>query len=125
MLECEIEAVFAGEVMLRRKGLRFAAEAPAGARAGQKLTVAIRPENLLLHRPTGPEAETGIDAIVRDAIFKGSHIQYELMIGEERLEVLALPPVDGEPFAPGERARVTVPKGRIVAFPAEAGDAHV
>ena len=125
MLECEIEAVFAGEVMLRRKGLRFAAEAPAGARAGQKLTVAIRPENLLLHRPTGPEAETGIDAIVRDAIFKGSHIQYELMIGEERLEVLALPPVDGEPFAPGERARVTVPKSRIVAFPAEAGDAHV
>ena len=47
------------------------------------------------------------------------------MIGEERLEVLALPPVDGEPFAPGERARVTVPKSRIVAFPAEAGDAHV
>src|SRR5215207_5972772 len=124
MLECEIEAVFAGEVMLRRKGLRFAAEAPAGARAGQKLTVAIRPENLLLHRPTGPEAETGIDAIVRDAIFKGSHIQYALMIGEERLEVLALPPVDGEPFAPGERARVTIPKSRIVAFPSEVGEAH-
>src|SRR3954447_22242921 len=48
IIECEVEAVSAGEVTLRRDVLRFTAEAPAGARPGQRITVAIRPENVLL-----------------------------------------------------------------------------
>jgi ABC-type Fe3+/spermidine/putrescine transport system ATPase subunit len=119
ILDCEVEAVSAGEAMLRRKGLRFTAEVPAGLRPGQRITVAIRPENVILHRPIAPEATNGVDAIVRDAIFKGSHIHYELVVGEDCLQALAPPPIDGEPFGPGERARVTLPKRRIVAFASE------
>jgi ABC-type sugar transport system ATPase subunit len=119
ILDCEVEAVSAGEAMLRRKGLRFTAEVPAGLRPGQRITVAIRPENVILHRPIAPEATNGVDAIVRDAIFKGSHIHYELVVGEDCLQALAPPPIDGEPFGPGERARVMLPKRRIVAFASE------
>ena len=124
ILECEVEALSAGEAMLRRKRLRFAGPAVGGATIGQRLTIAIRPENVLVHRLGSPEAADGIDAVVRDAIFKGSHIHYELAAGEERLQALTLPPVEGEPLAPGERARVTFPKSRIVAFSPDEADAR-
>jgi ABC-type Fe3+/spermidine/putrescine transport system ATPase subunit len=114
----------AGEAMLGRNGLRFAADAPAGASTGQKLTVAIRPEHVLVHRLGAPEVAGSFEAVVRDAIFKGSHIHYELAAGEERLQVLTLPPVDGDPLAPGERARITFPKGRIIAFGPDEADAR-
>jgi ABC-type Fe3+/spermidine/putrescine transport system ATPase subunit len=124
ILECKVEALLAGEAILRRNGLRFAAPAVPGAMRGRNLTVAIRPEHVLVHRPGSPEAADGMEAVVRDAIFKGSHIHYELAAGEERVQALALPPIHSEPLAPGERARVTFPKCRIVAFGPDEADAR-
>jgi ABC-type Fe3+/spermidine/putrescine transport system ATPase subunit len=120
ILRCEVEQVAGREAMLRRGALRFAAAAPAGVAAGQKLTVAIRPENVILHRVAEANAHEGR---VKDVIFKGSHIDYVIAVGGDDLHVLALPPIDGAPFAPGEQVCFSFPRTRVIALEAAKVDA--
>jgi len=63
--------------------------------------------------PATTEA-AGTAAVVLDAVFKGSNISYWVAVGDERLHVLTLPPLEGHAFAPGDRVRVTLPKNRII-----------
>ena len=122
VLKCRVEDVSQGEALLRRGALQFTAPAPAGVIKGQALTVGIRPENVALHRVPASDAASGNAGIILDAIFKGSHIAYEIAAGDDRLHALTLPPVDGSPFVPGDHVRVTLPKGRIIVLAPEDGD---
>ena len=91
--------------------IRFASAAPSGLAGGQTLTVAIRPEHVILHRAGNADTH---DGLVKDAIFKGSHFDYVITAANGDLHVIALPPVDGVPFAPGERIRLSLPKSRVI-----------
>lgn len=119
ILRCDVERVENGEALLRRGTLQFTALVPAGTRAAQKLKVAIRPENIILHRAVGAQT---MDGRVKDAIFKGSHIDYVITAGGDDLHALALPPVDGPIFVPGEPIRFTFPKNRVIALAEDRDD---
>ncbi|HMK81044.1 MAG TPA: ABC transporter ATP-binding protein [Xanthobacteraceae bacterium] len=117
ILECAVESVADGEARLLCNALRLAVDAPPGVSQGARLTVAVRPESVVLHRASAPQARAGEDAShgrVVDAIFKGSHIAYTIEVGGERLHVLTLPPVDGAAFRVGETVRITLPKSCVI-----------
>jgi ABC-type Fe3+/spermidine/putrescine transport system ATPase subunit len=111
IVRCEVEQVSGGEAMLKWGALRFAVAAPSGLSGGQMLTVAIRPEHVILHRAGAADTH---DGLVKDAIFKGSHFDYVISVGDGDLHVIALPPVDGAPFAQGERIRLSLPESRVI-----------
>jgi ABC-type Fe3+/spermidine/putrescine transport system ATPase subunit len=111
VFECAVTRIADGEALLERKALRLTANAPAGLKEGQTLTVAIRPENVSLQRAVG---DGNNRAKVLDTIFKGSHISYVIAAGDDRINVLTLPPLDGTPFAPGDDVHFTLPKSRII-----------
>jgi ABC-type Fe3+/spermidine/putrescine transport system ATPase subunit len=111
IFRCEVEQVFGEEAMLKWGTIRFAVAAPSGLVGGQMLTVAIRPENVILHRAAAADTH---DGLVKDAIFKGSHFDYVISAGAGDMHVIALPPVDGVPFAQGERIRFSLPKSRVI-----------
>jgi ABC-type Fe3+/spermidine/putrescine transport system ATPase subunit len=117
---CDIEQASAGDVLLRSGALRFEAAAPAGVRSGSTLRVAVRPENVVLHRTQQPQAMTGT---VKDAIFKGSHIDYVVAAGTIDLHVLSLAPNDGPAFGPGDAVFFSFPKSRVI--PLAEDNAHV
>lgn len=120
VFECVVKSVSGGEALLKRKALQFAMDAPEGIKEGQKLTVAIRPENVGLQRATGDATNR---AKVVDTIFKGSHISYVIAAGDDQIHVLTLPPLDGVPFAPGDDVHFTLPKSRVIPL-AEDSQAH-
>ena len=122
VLKCRVEDVSQGEALLRRGALQFTAPVAAGVIKGQALAVGIRPENVALHKVPASDAASGNEGIILDAIFKGSHIAYEIAAGDDRLHALTLPPVEGSPFAPGDHVRVTLPKDRIIVLAPEDGD---
>jgi ABC-type Fe3+/spermidine/putrescine transport system ATPase subunit len=119
ILRCDVERVEGGEALLRHGTLQFAAVVPSGTNAGQKLKVAIRPENIILHRAV---AANTMDGHIKDAIFKGSHIDYVITAGDDKLHVLALPPIDSPIFVPGEPIRFSFPKNRVIALAEDRAD---
>jgi ABC-type Fe3+/spermidine/putrescine transport system ATPase subunit len=113
ILECQVEAVAQGEATLRCGALQFSIEAPPAVRVGERLAAAIRPENVVV-APWQATETTATAGVVFDAVFKGNNISYWVSVGDERLHVLTLPPLEGPPFAPGDRVRITLPKNRII-----------
>jgi len=111
IFRCEVEQVSGGEAMLKWGALRFAVVAPSGLAGGKILTVAIRPENVILHRAAAADTH---DGLVKEAIFKGSHFDYVISAGAGGLHVIALPPIDGWPFAQGEKIHFSLPKSRVI-----------
>jgi ABC-type Fe3+/spermidine/putrescine transport system ATPase subunit len=122
IVACDVTSMSNGEAALRHGALQFIVKAPAGTAAGQKLKIAVRPENITLHAPSGTTGE--MQGVVRDAIFKGSNIAYVVAVGDQQLHVLTLPPTDGQPFAIGDNVRLSVPKGHVIALAADE-PAHV
>jgi ABC-type Fe3+/spermidine/putrescine transport system ATPase subunit len=118
ILGCDVERIEAGEAILRRGAMRFAAEAPAGLVQGGTLTVAVRPESVVLHRQSTGETTEGR---IEDAIFKGSLLEYVISCGDDRLHALALPPVDAAPYAVGEPVHFSLPKARVIPLAEERG----
>jgi iron(III) transport system ATP-binding protein len=119
ILQCSVESLEGGEALLRCNGLRILTDAPSGMRAGQALTIAIRPEGVVLHGADAPKSAAGEDASVVDAVFKGSLISYLIAAGGQQLHVLTLPPRGGAPFAVGDRVRFSLPKSSIIPLVAE------
>jgi ABC-type Fe3+/spermidine/putrescine transport system ATPase subunit len=112
ILECQIERLGQGEALLARGTLRFAIDAPPGVSAGQRLLVAIRPENVDLQSAQANPA--GTPAVILDTVFKGSNISYLVDAAGERLSVLTPPPMGRPPFAKGEQVRLSLPKSAII-----------
>jgi len=118
ILECRVEAVAQGNATLTRGALRLMIDALPGMTVGQTLSVAIRPENVGLRRISPDDDD--IKGVVADAVFKGSNISYLVALGDEKLHVLTLPPLDGRVFAPGDEVHLTLPKAKLI--PLEAKD---
>ena len=120
ILSCEVEKVGDSEVLLRSGTLQFTGPMPPGAKVGQKLRVAIRPENVILRRTAEPHAMNGI---VKDAIFKGGHIDYVISAAGRDLHVLTLPPTDEPIFTPTDPVFFTFPKSRVIPLTGDSTDA--
>src|SRR5215207_1051580 len=106
VFDCRVESTAGMEAVMRRNALQFTIPAPPGVSAGQSLLVAIRPENVVLHRHPAPPGAQVVDATVVDVIFKGTHVAYCVETGPDRLQVIAPPPLEGAPYAVGERVGV-------------------
>ena len=112
IFDCIVMSVEGGSATLHRDELQFSIDCPAGLRKGQKVSVAIRPENIALNRFA--ESGSGTKAVVNDTIFKGSQISYLVTAGHLQLRVLTLPPIEGQPFDPGDVVRLTVPNAHVI-----------
>jgi len=118
VFDCEVVSVEGGRMTLKRGAMQFAAELPGGAQVKRTMKVAVRPENVSVHRPA--DQPSGIKATVRDAIFKGNNISYVLDAGGKELHALTLPPLDGKPFEIGDKVHLTIPPARVIALTDEA-----
>jgi putative spermidine/putrescine transport system ATP-binding protein len=116
LFDCVVSAVSGPEAMLTSGELRFSCKMPAAC-VGQQLTAAIRPENISIQGPSDD-----VDAVVTDAIFKGSHIEYCLTVSNYELRALASPSGHGGPFMVGQRIKVGFPVDSIMALPKAADD---
>jgi ABC-type Fe3+/spermidine/putrescine transport system ATPase subunit len=120
VFECRLDEVANGEAKLSCGALKIVIEAPPNIAVGQTVTAAIRPENVML----GPPAPSGSnDAVITDAVFKGSNIFYSVAVGGETLNVVTPPPGDGRTLASGDRVVLTFPKSKVILLGAERGDA--
>jgi putative spermidine/putrescine transport system ATP-binding protein len=113
ILGCQVERLDQGEAWLVSGTLRFAVEALQGLSVGQRLVVAIRPENIALG-PTAATNQAAIRAVILDTVFKGNNILYTVQAGGKILTVLTLPPVGRLPFEKGENIALSIPKGAII-----------
>jgi len=116
LFDCVVSAVSGHEAMLTSGELRFVCRMP-DACVGQQLTAAIRPENISIQGPSDD-----VDAVVTDAIFKGSHIEYRLTAVNYELRALASPSGHDGPFMVGQRIKVGFPVDRVIALPKAAND---
>jgi len=114
VFECRVESTSGTEAVVRRNALQFVVPAPPGVSAGQSLLVAVRPENVVLHRHPAPQGAEVTDATVVDVIFKGTHVAYCVEAGPDRLQVIAPPPLEGTPYAAGERVGLHLPTSRVI-----------
>lgn len=123
IINCKVKCVSGTEAIIERDRLELKIDASSGLVQGNKIKVAIRPENISLKR-----APVEVDAVncarVIDVIFKGSHISYVVAVGEIELQVLALPPIEDSTFVRGNNVYLTIPKNRIIQFAEEKQD-HV
>ncbi|MFN8454017.1 MAG: ABC transporter ATP-binding protein [Anaerolineae bacterium] len=64
------------------RGITILARATEGLNTGQRVTVAIRPEKISLHRT--PTDGVGVPAVLEEAIFIGTDTRYKAKIGEHQ-----------------------------------------
>jgi ABC-type Fe3+/spermidine/putrescine transport system ATPase subunit len=115
ILDCHVTDIAGGEARLACGHLQFLVDAGSEVRRGQRRTIAIRPESVVLR----PADQDGIPAVVRAMTFKGSHIEYRLNAMDLDLQALALPPAQGRAFGIGETVRVEFPRERIILLAAD------
>jgi len=71
--------------------------APAAMRAGQAVTLLLRPENLLLEAPADDEPVSRIEGIVDQLVFVGDAVELELAAGDRTLRIKAHPSAQPTP----------------------------
>jgi ABC-type Fe3+/spermidine/putrescine transport system ATPase subunit len=119
VFKCLVDEVAQGGAKLSCGALKILVEARPGIVAGRTVVVAIRPENVMLGPPSGGSN----DAVITDAVFKGSNISYSLVVGDKTLNVVAPPPAGGWTPARGDRVILTFPKSKVILLEAERLDA--
>jgi iron(III) transport system ATP-binding protein len=98
-------------------------EAPAGGgfEQGTEVVVAVRPEDLAIHRSEHHDGVTPtgnvFDAVVRLGLFTGTSVDYELEIGEQVLQARVSSRINLER---GDRVHVELPPAACAVFPAVA-----
>jgi ABC-type Fe3+/spermidine/putrescine transport system ATPase subunit len=112
--ESRVTSVDGNAARLESDGILFVAAA-GGATPGQRLTVAIRPENVAVR---GGTAE-GYDGAVTSAIFKGQTVEYKIRLGEREISAVALPSATEPVFSPGSAVRIRFPPECLMLLPSE------
>jgi len=93
---------------------------PGGARAGDRVEVAIRPENVRLTRLLAPP-KNGARGRIETHTFLGNLSLYEVRLASGRLIRVQAHPA--QRFAPRDEASIEIDVSQCVLFPAEAGAA--
>ena len=92
--------------------------APAGdATPGQRLAVAIRPENVTVHTGT----VEGYAGIVTSTVFKGQVVEYKIRMGTREIAAVALPSAAETVFSPGSEVRIGFQQKWLMLLPTEVG----
>jgi iron(III) transport system ATP-binding protein len=92
--------------------LELALDLPAGARAGDKVDLAIRPESIRLKSPEGV-GEPGLRGVIEEHSYLGNLTDYVVALGPLKLRVQAGPELD---LAPGSEALLSIDARRCKVF---------
>jgi iron(III) transport system ATP-binding protein len=103
------------------------ADVPVTAAAGQRVEIAVRPEDIRL-RPIGDggaghQGEAGQAATVMDATYLGNIVEYHVAL--EDGAVLRVQTHPSEQFAVGDKATVRIDSSRCTVFEAPAADVQL
>ena len=110
ILSAVVEQVSGDTALLDCGSLRLTATLNRPVAVGERVTVAIRPESVMVN----PWDGDGSEAIVTGAVFKGASIAYRLQTGGREIQALTLPSPDGSVVGPGARVHVQVPGSRVI-----------
>jgi ABC-type Fe3+/spermidine/putrescine transport system ATPase subunit len=83
-------------------------------KAGDEVTVAIRPERLLTHAQMPSDATNVVRATIREATFVGDRYEYATEVGDDRL-VISLPSTTQ--YSVGETVYLQLPESAVVVWP--------
>lgn len=108
ILEGTVREISGHRMLLDCGGLPLECPSQPVIGLGQRITVAIRPESIVVK---GWESE-GIEAIVLGVVFRGAFIAYRLQAAGRELHALSLP--DGNVTASGSRVRLSVLSERVI-----------
>jgi ABC-type Fe3+/spermidine/putrescine transport system ATPase subunit len=117
LFESRVTSVDGNAARLESDGIHFVAPA-GGATQGQRLTVAIRPENVAVR---GSTAE-GFPGAVTSTIFKGQVVEYKIRLGNREIAAVALPSASKTVFSPGSAVRIGFPPEWLMLLPTEEAD---
>jgi iron(III) transport system ATP-binding protein len=98
-------------------------EAPAGGgfERGAEVVVAVRPEDVVIHRSEHHQGEgpggNVFDAVVRLGLFTGTSVDYQLEVGEQVVQARVSSRINLER---GDRVQVELPPAACAVFPAAA-----
>jgi iron(III) transport system ATP-binding protein len=98
---------------------RLAAGSTAGWSQGAEVVVAVRPEDVVIHRTDHPHAEA-LDgnvyrAVVRLGLFTGTSVEYQLEVGDQVIQARVSSRID---LQRGDRVQVELPPEACALFPA-------
>ena len=114
LFESRVTAIDGTVARLDSDGIVFMA--PAGnATPGQRLTVAIRPENVSVRAGMAE----GYAGVVSTAIFKGQVVEYRIRLNNQDIAAVALPSAADTVFSPGAAVRVSFPSKWLMLLPPE------
>ncbi len=114
LFESRVTVIDGTAARLDSDGIVFGA--PAGAATpGQRLTVAIRPENVSVRANTAE----GYAGIVSSAVFKGQVVEYRIRLDNREIAAVALPSASDTVFSPGSAVRVSFPLKWLMLLPTE------
>lgn len=104
-LNCQSEGMSQGSAIVEILGKKLYLPAPGKAYKGEKgnMTVVVRPESIKV----GPYGKGLYDAKVSKAVFFGNYVEYEVMVGEQKLRIEAPRPQEQEPFQVDEMVGIS------------------
>ncbi len=114
LFESRVTALDGTAARLESYGILFTA--PAGdATPGQRLTVAIRPENVSVRADTAE----GYAGVVTSVVFKGQTVEYRIGLENREIAAVALPSTLEAVFSSGSTVRVSFPPKWLMLLPTE------
>lgn len=114
LLEAEVERVRGTHTTVRSAVGRLDVATPLPP-AAQQITLAIRPEKVLLARADELPFANCVPALVEDLVYGGAETQYRLRCRDTRLTAVALNTRTGRPpFRAGERVLCYLPEEALV-----------
>ena len=94
----------------------FAAHAAVLRRLGESVQVALRPEAVEMTQPRNGDA---IHATVQSSTFLGDKIEYEISLGQQKLNIVRFNPERTDDFRPGETVHLNIPESSVRLVDAE------
>jgi ABC-type Fe3+/spermidine/putrescine transport system ATPase subunit len=116
LLDCTVDRAEAGEALLRLETVpgapRIVVTSARLLHVGQRVAVAVRPENVRLG--TSSDAAAIAPATITDLAFKGHQIEYQLRAGDQDFQAFGVPSAATPVFARGQSVILGFDRASIV-----------
>jgi ABC-type Fe3+/spermidine/putrescine transport system ATPase subunit len=114
LFDSRVASIDGDAARLESEGIDFTVPS-AGLTPNQRLTIAIRPENVAVRTASSD----GYAGIVTNTVFKGQVVEYAIALGQKEIRAVALPSASQSVFAPGGAVRIGFPPDRLMLLPSE------
>ncbi|TMJ05194.1 MAG: ABC transporter ATP-binding protein [Alphaproteobacteria bacterium] len=112
LLPATVRASSGGTVTLDVCGAAIKVASAISHSLGERLSVMIRPERILIGPPGGP-----LDGEIVSRVYLGEKAEYVVQVGGALLQVIRADPPEGETLAPGARVGITLPRDGVQLLP--------